>query len=266
MLIDTHVHYNLDPLFGNGAWRAHWQKAQDAGIGKAILVGTQIKTSQIALEIAQQQKQMYAAVGIHPTELKVSDEDIQALETLVTLPSVVAVGETGLDYYRLQNQAQKNDICQDQQRLFELHIQIAKKHDLPLIVHVRDTDAPEEKTPGNAYWDALTILQKHDVKQFTLHCVSGPLSYVKAAVEMGGYMGFDGNITYPNAKHIRNLFQAVPEDRRLLETDAPYLPPQDFRGQVCEPWMMTKTAEYIEREFNVDQNGFTQNAERLFHV
>lgn len=89
---------------------------------------------------------------------------------------------------------------------------------------------------------------------------------MKVAVEMGGYMGFDGNITYPNAKHIRDIFNIVPAERRLLETDAPYLPPQEFRGQLCEPWMMSKTADFVEKELKADRESFAENAQRLFSL
>lgn len=320
MIIDTHVHYNLEPLFSNNnwskiseeekkqgklellkghdilsmnqdewlypnqSWLLHWQKAQEANILKSIIVGTDESSNNLALIISQKQENLFAAVGMHPTHITQKIEDwvkekysLEEIESwlidqeefpyLLTKKRVVAVGEVGLDYFHLPENKELVPLVKKlQKKAFSLYIEASQKNNLPLIIHVRDKEMPEEVTEGNAYWDALKILQKHDVKQFTLHCVSGPLSYVKAAVEIGGYMGFDGNITYPNAQHIRDIFSIVPEDRRLVETDAPFLPPQEFRGKICEPWMLSKTVEYIERELKVDKNTFAQNAERLFKL
>lgn len=305
MLIDTHVHYNLEPLFSNNTekkvqvvfkekddkdvsetWRKHWRKAQKAGVNKSIVIGTNVVTSHVAIMVAEKEKNVFSSIGIHPTEYQEivveADRDkviffdslfekvvsdIEELKLIVRQKKVIAIGETGLDYYRLPHDDHEKDTIRNLQKFaFEKQILFAQQHRLPLIIHVRDREIPETPTADNAYWDALDMIAKHNVGDFTLHCVSGPLSYVKAAIEMGGYMGFDGNITYPNAQHIRNIFKIVPEDKRLLETDAPFLPPQEFRGQMCEPWMISKTAEYIETELKVDQNSFSTNAERLFNL
>lgn len=286
MLIDTHVHYNLEPFFSNTEekWRSYWQKAQEHGIQKSIVVGADFITSTIATQVAENTDGLFASIGCHPGEYQNAFQDAQnhkvstydslfedvntdrdELGLLVGGKKVVAIGETGLDYYRLPKEVEDQAvIIRLQKHAFESQIELAQKHELPLILHVRDKELPEQPTKGNAYWDALSILQAKDVKQFTLHCVSGPLSYVKAAIEMGGYMGFDGNISYPNAQHIRDIFKLVPENRRLVETDAPFLPPQEFRGKICEPWMLSKTVEYIVQVLKVDENSFTENAERLF--
>jgi TatD DNase family protein len=270
MIIDTHVHYNLEPL--DKEWNSHWMKARELGVTKSIVVGTESGSNQLALEIAEQESGLFVAVGFHPhiySEIQQSEveNDLHQIEIMAMNKKVVAVGETGLDYYRLPSDHQKKEsIIQLQKSAFEKQIDIAKKQQLPLILHVRDKETPEEVVEGNAYWDALTIMQKNDVKAFTLHCASGPLSYIKAAVEMGGYIGFDGNITYPNAQAIRDIFKSVPADRRLVETDAPFLPPQEFRGKICEPWMITKTVEYLKRELGAEPSSFAENAERLFHV
>lgn len=289
MLIDTHTHYNLEPFFDltqRDGWKQHWNKAQEAGVQKSIVVGTELISSTIATQIAHEDGGLFASVGIHPNEFhenflnaqshKISSyeslfEDLEAdliqLAVLITTQKATAIGETGLDYFRLPKNGEERDVVISlQKQALEKHILMALRANLPLILHVRDQEIPDEKTEGNAYWDALSILQKQDVKRFTLHCVSGPLSYVQAAIELGGYMGFDGNITYPNAQHIREIFSIVPEDRRLVETDAPFLPPQEFRGKTCEPWMLKKTVEYIETHLHADPESFAKNAQKLFNI
>jgi TatD DNase family protein len=320
MIIDTHVHYNIEPLFSNDewlkvpdeetnthdstiiekygvlktkddgwyyprqVWKDHWKKAQDNGIKKSIVVGTDYNSNYIAAMVAKSDEHLFASAGEHPTyiteqiegwllENKTASEiegwltNMEEFEYFVDNSKLVAIGEVGLDYFHMPKDVSTHAVIKElQKKSFSQYILLAHQKNLPLIIHIRDRETPEEPTDGNAYWDALKILKEHDVGNFTLHCVSGPLSYVKAAIEMGGYMGFDGNISYPNAHHIRNIFQLVPEDRRLVETDAPYLPPQGYRGKICEPWMLSKTVEYIEAEFKVDKSSFAQNAKRLFKL
>lgn len=278
-LIDTHCHYNMEPLFAN--WRAHWQTAQTHGVEKSIVIGTDLETSQRALEIAQAEQNLYAAVGVHPhdTETLVN---FAALESLVSQPQVIAIGETGLDYFRLPTDETRSAIIAAQHAAFRRHIELALTHHKLLIVHVRDQETPEKPTLDNAYWDALRILSEYypattsaaptdklseatnlsqqmyvnaqhlidlysagDQSQaptFILHCVSGPLAYIDQAVALGAYFGIAGNVTYKNAERIREIVKKVPAQQLLLETDAPFLPPQQHRGTTCEPWMIAETA------------------------
>lgn len=298
MIIDTHVHYNLEPLYSGQEfdqankmstkstqiWRRHWEKAQQNGVSHSIVIGTNVMTSVTATQIAGSEKNIFASVGIHPSECVQNyydalasnvalfdtlfddiDLDVSQIEHLANEKKVVAIGEVGLDYYRLPKDLRAQKIIVElQKHAFERQLSLAKKHHLPVVIHVRDQEVIIEPKPGNAYWDALSILQSHNVQQFTLHCVSGPIVYVQAAIEMGGYMGFDGNLTYKNAQAIRDIFAIVPEHRRLVETDAPYLPPQEFRGKVCEPWMISKTVEYIEKELKFDPDRLIENSKKLF--
>ncbi|MEO8581211.1 MAG: TatD family hydrolase [Patescibacteria group bacterium] len=286
MIIDTHVHYNLETLFNSNDWSEHWETAQKNGITKSIVVGTDFLSSTVATQIASKTEGLFASVGCHPTiyhesfqdaeQHKVAsfdslfedmETDIEELNLILDDKKVVAIGETGLDYFRLPADGEERSVVIDiQKKAFEKHVELAQKKDLPLILHVRDKAISEEKIANNAYWDALEVMQKHNISKFTLHCVSGPISYVKVAIEMGGYMGFDGNITYPKAQQIRDIFAIVPMNKRLVETDAPFLPPQEFRGKTCEPWMLAKTVEYIESELKVDRTSFAENAERLFKI
>jgi TatD DNase family protein len=255
MIIDTHVHYNLEPFFLG--WQEHWQKAQEHGVEKSIVVGTDLETSQRALQIAQTEKNLFAAVGIHPGEImqdKVFEKSFAELSDKIN-EKVVAIGETGLDYFHLENDAQKTALIAAQQNHFRAHIRLAKNTHLPLIIHVRD----REET---AYWDVLRILEEENFSgKYILHCVSGPLPYIKKALKMGAFCSIAGNITYKNAQHIREIVDTIPADRLLLETDAPFLPPQEFRGKPCEPWMISLTAAYVEKELRVDLAQVAENAQ-----
>jgi TatD DNase family protein len=278
MIIDTHCHYNLEPLWPN--WQEHWQKAQTEGVAKSIVVGTDLLTSSAAVQIATSTDNLFAAVGFHPN---VYDEtvtntlqtngtfgevmgnietDIWELNNLFTTSKVVAIGETGLDYFHMATadiaEETKHFIRQAQQEAFRQHIKVAQETQLPLIIHCRDRTE-------QAYWDVLQILKEMAFDgQFILHCISGPVAYIQQALKMGAYYGMAGNVTYKNAENIRDLVRAVPQDRLLLETDAPFLPPQEFRGKRCEPWMIRQTAEFVENELNISQAQLIENTDRFF--
>lgn len=268
MLIDTHCHYNLDPLWGNGAsWQEHWQQAQAKGVQGSIVVGTDALTSKIAVDIAQTNSALYAAVGVHPTELSASSDDeqpnlpivIQELDQLLTNSKVVAVGEIGFDYFRTpaqdldaQREIQK-DWCNQQ-------LALAKKYRKVTIFHVRDK-------AEFAYLDTLTAIKEANLNNnFVLHCFSGPPTYIEEAIELGAYFGIAANITYPNAQNLRDYLKIIPQDKLLLETDAPFLPPQQHRGNVCQPWMVSLTAEYLKTQLSIEPEKLTANAQTCFGV
>lgn len=253
-IIDTHCHYNLEPIYDN--WHTNWQKAQENGVIFSWIPGTNLETSKRAIEIAHEVDQFQSFIGIHPTEVMECPYDLdQVLAKLEQLKHqaedqgkpIMGVGEIGLDYFRVAEGNEGQVERQEQQLWFRAQLRLANRWGLPVILHVRDRETPEEPEANNAYWDVVRIVEDEGVVgDFTLHCVSGPVSYVRRLVAMGAYAGFDGNISYPNAHYIRELWRVVPADRRLLETDAPYLPPQGYRGQVCEPWMIALTHQYIE--------------------
>ena len=257
-VIDTHCHLNLEPLWEN--WQSHLLSAKKRQVNFWWIPGTNLETSRRAITIASQEASCFPFIGIHPTEVAESDLDAEySVKRLANLKqeadslgvTIAGIGEIGLDYFRLAD----DDFAsrQDQRMWFRLQLDLALSWDVPVILHVRDRETPDEPSgssmSGNAYWDVLRIFEELAERgslprEFTLHCVSGPEGYVRRMVELGAYCGFDGNLTYPNAHHIRALWRLVPPDRRLLETDAPYLPPQNHRGSVCEPWMIAETAVY----------------------
>ena len=234
------------------------------------------------MELVGLEPNFRAAVGIHPTEYQELLErepgltllesaqrvetDLKAMQLMVTNPQVVAIGETGLDYFRLPDDlALQNRIKQLQQAAFIQHINLANQAEKVLVVHVRDKRIPEAPTEGNAYWDTLRLLQQYHegTRPFILHCVSGPVEYVRRAVNMDAYFGVAGNVTYKNADQIRGLIRSIPRDHLLSETDAPFLPPQEYRGQMCEPWMIARTVEFLAEELGVEPTLLYQTATKL---
>lgn len=173
------------------------------------------------------------------------------------MTEVVAIGETGLDWSDQTASQEKTA----QEQLFVHQIHIANQVNKPLIIHARD---PEDQ----AYFRILDLLNKEYLfqKPFVLHCVSGPTDYIKEAIKMGGYISFAGNVTYPNATHLRELFKITPPDRVMIETDAPFLPPQGKRGLVNLPRYLKLTADYLAAKLGVDLNQVYQNSCRFFDL
>ncbi|HCR81512.1 MAG: Mg-dependent DNase [Candidatus Pacebacteria bacterium GW2011_GWB1_47_8] len=261
-IVDTHCHYNMEPLYKD--WQTYWQKAKEHGVVGGVIAGTQTETVNRAFVINAKEPNLLVSVGIHPShahEITPSQLD-EAAKTWVT-KKFHAVGETGLDFYRLDRASTDFDQQTNQQKMiFRWHLQFAQTHNMPLILHVRD-----KAEDYDAYWETLDILEEayQGTKPFVLHCASGPADYIQKALVMGGYIGFDGNITYPNANEVRDLIKSVPADRLLIETDAPFLAPQTYRGQTCEPWMIVETAKYVEKELELDLNQILENTQRFFN-
>jgi len=269
IIFDTHCHYNMEPLFEN--WPEYWRQAQAAGVEKSSVIGVNIETSQRALDIAAVDPNLYPILGIHPNEWNDGKLDIR--ETLGELEqlarsnkgAIAGIGETGLDYFHLPKE-NHSQIKARQQQAFKLHILLAQKLGVPLVIHVRDKQTPAEPVVGNAYWDALSVLKSTLIpdQAFILHCVSGPIAYIQEAVALGAYIGIAGNSTYPHASAIRDIIAITPADKHLLETDAPFLPPQSHRGESCQPAWIAHTADFLEAELNVDPTQLYTNAVKLF--
>jgi TatD DNase family protein len=281
MIIDTHCHYNLEPLYGESGtvWQDHWRTAQEHDVTHSIVVGTDITTSLRAIEICRDTPNLRAAVGFHPhvigdslekklpTETqKIEDQIhewiIHLQKVLQNAPTkkIVAIGETGLDYFRIDlatQEAQHERALQ--QQLFIEQIKLADSQLLPLILHVRDTGE-------TAYADTLHLLKENKKSNipFILHCVSGSVSYVQDALEMGAYVGVAGNVSYKNATKIHEIVKSVPKDRLLLETDAPFLPPVPHRGKTCEPWMIQLTGQVLQEQFGITLEQLYTNTLQVF--
>lgn len=226
-LIDTHAHLN-SPKFSNKI-DIIYKRSKEAGISQILVVGYNLKNSQEAVRIAKQYPDILASVGLHPSD--VGDGVGFQIEDYINLiqsdNKVIAIGEVGLDYYRAPNNKK------EQIMVFQSFIRLAVELKLPLILHLRDS-----------YEDAFKLLcQEKELPLLIFHCFSGGNREAKRALDLGGYISFAGNLTYPKAQDLRNTLRNIPLDRLLLETDAPYLPPQSKRGELCEPSFILETYE-----------------------
>ena len=238
MIFDTHAHYNLPPFDIN--WKPLWDEARLNGVSDSIIVGVDVVTSQKAITIAEQDDHLFATVGVHPSDASVWNEIVEdSLRQMATHPKVIAIGETGLDYARINSE----DLFQVRERqiaVFRKQIRLARELNKPLIIHARE-----------AYEDILQILRSEQLPpSVVLHCMSGSLDYQRNALELGCYCSFAGNVTYASAQNIRELAKHTPLDKLLLETDAPFLPPQSKRGKTNAPENITETAQYLANLFH----------------
>lgn len=230
MLIDTHCHLNFKAFKKD--LNEVIKRAKDAGVEKIIVVGSDLKSSRKAVKLAQKYDSLYASVGIHPHHVTSLNKDInhsqkkltEILTILAKNKKVVAIGETGLDYHTYQK-SKYGPIDNNkslQKTFFDLHLNLAKKIDLPLIIHCR-----------KAHDDLLEILGlgARVLKQKgVLHCFEGDKNHLKKALNLGFYIGFNGMVTYPERKKLKNLVKITPIERILLETDSPFLTPEPLRG------------------------------------
>jgi TatD DNase family protein len=212
-VIDTHAH--LDAL--EGELGAVLERAHEVGVSRVIAVGSGIDSCRAAVDVAEREEGVYAALGIHPHQAGNEEaERLDELRELLSSPRAVAVGETGLDHYR-------DYAPHDRQReLFEAQLALAAELGKPVVVHTRAADA-----------DTVAALDGFG-GTVVMHCFSSP-GLLEPALERGWYVSFAGNVTYPNAYDLRAAARAVPGDRLLVETDSPYLSPQPRRGRPNEP-------------------------------
>ncbi len=249
MLIDTHAH--LEMLEGISGVI---ERARDAGLERIVAVSSDLISSKKSLGIAKDYPIVYAAVGVHPHEASSFNEEVLSdIEYLGTEQKVVAIGETGLDYHYTHS---PRDI---QISSFRKHIELAKKLNLPLIIHVRD-----------AHDDVLKIIKEEDAWETmgVIHCFTGDYETAKRYIDEGFYISFSGIVTFKNADEIREAARKIPIERMLIETDSPYLAPIPFRGKRNEPSYVKYVAEKIAELRGVSpgkiEEETTTNAKNLF--
>jgi TatD DNase family protein len=258
--IDIHGHINF-PEYDADREEAI-RRASEAGVGM-ITVGTDIESSKLAIELAETHDNMWATIGIHPTEIKTAqveldqdENDFQELRKLALHPKVVAIGECGLDYFHCQ----EADIPA-QIEVFEKHIAIANEAKKPLMLHVRNgkkkgdsTSIPTStKTGGNAYKDALNILKKSVKVPFNFHFFAGTIEDMKKIIEAGGTVSFTGVITFTH--DYDELIKTVPLECIMSETDCPYVAPVPHRGKRNEPAYVIEVVKAIARIRGKDEEG-----------
>jgi TatD DNase family protein len=223
-VIDTHAHLtSLDDA------DEAIERAADAGVTRILTVGTSIDDCRRALELAERHDGVFAILGIHPHEAGTATaDDVSLLRGLLAQPKAVAVGETGLDWFR--DYAPRDD----QRRLFAAELEIAAELEKPVVIHTR---AADDDTLGALVGHAGTVV---------LHCFSSP-HMLPTALERGWYVSFAGNATFPKAVDLRLAATQVPADRILAETDSPYLAPQPVRGKRNEPANVVHTLAALAR-------------------
>lgn len=252
MLIDSHCHLDF-PEFNTDREEAI-ERARQEGIGYIVNIGSSLESSEGSLKLAGHYDFIYAAIGIHPHEADNFDSDsLSRLKELSAQKKVVAIGETGLDYYRGFSSVSK------QKELFLALIGLAKEMSLPLVIHSR-----------NAQEDVLRILKQEMPLRGVIHCFAGDENFLKECLAIGFYVSFTCNLTYKKAENLRLLAKQAPLEKILLETDAPFLPPQELRGRRNEPSYVRFLAEELSRIKELDYNKVCEltsdNARRLFSL
>jgi TatD DNase family protein len=230
-LVDSHCHLDfpdytegVEPLLANMA---------QAGVSHALCVSVSLERFPGVLALAERYDNLFASVGVHPDHENAQEPSVAELVRLAAHPRIVAIGETGLDYYRSPREA-----LAWQRDRFRTHIRAAKTAGKPLIIHTR-----------NAAEDTLAIMAEEGAEAVggVMHCFTESLAVAEQAMAMGFYISFSGIVTFKNAAAVREVASAVPLDRLLVETDAPYLAPVPHRGKRNEPAYVVHVAETIAR-------------------
>ena len=230
-MIDTHAHLGLCEADDGELVAA----AAEAGVRRILTVGLGEDSNPGAVALADAHEEVFACVGHHPNGADGFDQAAaEGIEELCARPGVVAVGETGLDFYR--DRADPDD----QRRAFAHQIAIAARAGKPLVIHLRDRDGSER-----AIEEAFSMLAAEAAGDVILHCFSAGPEWAERAAEHGWYCSFAGNLTYPKAEPLRETARLVPGERLLVETDSPFLAPQSVRGRPNEPANVVATAERL---------------------
>ena len=217
-MLDTHCHLN-DPMF-NGEVDQIVNNFLSAGVEKAICVGCCIESSKDVIELAKKYESVYCTIGVHPSDADKYDEQVFEEMLKNKHEKVVAVGEIGLDYYWTKDNKEK------QIEVFESQIHLAKKYNMPIVIHCRD-----------AFGDTLEILKKYAPFKYgaVMHCYSGSLEFAREIIKLGLKISFTGTVTYKNALKVQEVAKNIPLNSFFFETDCPYLTPTPYRGQRNEP-------------------------------
>lgn len=252
MLFDTHTHLNAYQFADD--LPEVIDRALKEGVSRMVVVGFDRPTIEIAMDLIKKYDFLYASIGWHPVDaIDMKDEDLDWIEELAKHPKVVAIGETGLDYHWDKS---PKDI---QKEVFRKQIRLAKKLQLPLVIHNREATA-----------DVVEILKEENAAEVggIMHCFSGSPETALECVKMNFYISLGGPVTFKNAKKPKEVAKAVPLDRLLIETDCPYLAPHPYRGKRNEPAYVKLVAEEIAAlkglSFEEVAKATTENAERLF--
>jgi TatD DNase family protein len=257
MIIDTHVH--LDDERYKDDLDEVLNRARERGVERFIIPGADPKNLKRAVEIAENSSDVYFAVGVHPYDMDSFEESY--LEKFINHKKCVAVGECGLDYFRLEgNDEEKEKEKSRQKEVFITQIELAKKYKKPLIVHIRDASR-----------DSKEILLKYNAKEVggVLHCYNADEELLSLAND-GFYFGIGGVVTFKNAKKLLQVLPKIPLNKILIETDAPYLTPTPHRGERNEPVYTIFIIKKISELLGISEENIkkitTENALLLFNI
>lgn len=227
-LVDSHCHINFEPL--NADTPSLLQKAKEHDVNHMLCVSVTLEDYPQIQALAKAHNNIYASVGVHPNVTEGTDPTSEVLIELAQDPHVVAIGETGLDYFRSEGNLDW------QHQRFHRHIDAAKAVDMPLIIHTRE-----------AANDTISTLQSNGAENCggVIHCFAEDWEFATKALDLGFYISFSGIVTFKSAKAIQDVAKRMPLDRMLVETDSPYLAPVPFRGKTNEPAYTRFVAEHI---------------------
>jgi len=251
MLVDSHCHLNFPELAAN--LPAIKQSMQDNQVGHALCISVTLPDFPQVLALAENNENFFASVGVHPDYENIEEPTVEELTRLANHPKVIAIGETGLDYFRLTGDLEW------QRMRFRNHIRAAISTGKPLIIHTR-----------NAAEDTLRIMREENAQLVggVMHCFTENLEVAEQAIDLGFYISFSGIVTFKNAATIKEVAKAVPLNRILVETDSPYLAPIPYRGKINQPSYVKHVAEEIARlrgiSFEEISAATTENFFRLF--
>ncbi len=257
MIIDTHVHLDDDRYADD--LESVLNRARNGGVERFIIPGADPKNLKRAVEIAENHKDVYFAVGVHPYDMDAFDAAL--FEKYIEHPKCIAVGECGLDYFRLEGSDEDKKREKEKQKdIFTAQIEIAKKYKKPLIVHIRDASR-----------DSKEILLACNAKEVggVLHCYNADEELLSLSND-GFYFGIGGVLTFKNAKKLLHVLPKIPHEKLLIETDGPYLTPTPHRGERNEPLYTTfvakKMSELLDIPLENIEKTTTQNALKLFNI
>ncbi len=250
-IIDSHCHINFPELIED--IDGVLERMAENQVSKALCVSVNLEKFPEVLSLAKAHEHIYASVGVHPDHESGEEPTVERLVSLSEDPKVVAIGETGLDYFRTEG-----DVAWQRDR-FRVHIQAARQTDKPLIIHTREA--------GD---DTLSILKEEGegLVRGVMHCFTETLEFARASIDLGFFISFSGIITFKNAQAIRDVAKVIPLESILIETDSPYLAPVPNRGKTNEPSYVRYVLEEVARvkELPVDTvaQATTKNFHRLF--
>jgi TatD DNase family protein len=230
MLVDSHCHLDFPDLANR--MPDVLLRMRENQVDLAVCIGVNLEDFPKVIALAEQYSQLYATVGVHPEYTDVEEPDEERLLALAAHPKVIAIGETGLDYYWQKDQPEW------QRDRFRTHIRAARRCGKPLVVHTRDSAA-----------DTLRVLKEEgaDAVGGVMHCFTENWDVARLALELGFYLSFSGIVTFKNASIVKEVAQRCPIDRLLVETDSPYLAPAPYRGKPNEPAYVRYVAEEIAK-------------------